>query len=91
MAAGFSVDRSQLDARAGETARNLLSALADVDKIKRWLDDHPGYDPASYLVESFGYSSEDAYLLHSVFSDLSAIRLSHSDALDRARKLTGLA
>lgn len=89
MAVGFVVDKGTLDSRVGEAARNLTVTLASIRKIKLWLDDHPGYDATSHLV-SLGYTEDEAYLLHDVFTKLDAIRTDSSDGLALARKLTGL-
>lgn len=89
MTVGFVVDKGSLDSRVGEAARNLAVTLASIRKIKLWLDDNPGYDATSDLV-ALGYTEDEAYLLHTVFTQLDEIRTTHADALALARKLTGL-
>src|SRR5690606_11043537 len=88
--AGFQVTPELLNARAGEAAQLLSRALGRVEQLKLWLDDHPGYVAESFLVTEFGLTSQEAYLLHSVFADLATIRTTHAAALALARKLTGL-
>ena len=90
MAIGTEVSKGTLDVRLGEAALALRGALEKVERLKLWLDDHPGYDAQSFLVAQFGLSEDEAYLLHDVFGQLDTIRTTHADALATARKLTGL-
>lgn len=89
MTVGYDVSKGQLDIRVGEAAVDLRRALDKVERIKLYLDDHPGYDATSDLV-GLGYTEDEAYLLQDVFMKLDTIRTTHADALATARKLTGL-
>lgn len=89
MAIGTTVTKGTVDVRVSEAAVALRGALERVERLKLWLDDHPGYDATSDLV-GLGYTEDEAYLLHDVFTKLDAIRTTHSDGLALARKLTGL-
>jgi hypothetical protein len=90
MTVGATVSKGLLDTRVSEASRALLSALHLVARVDDWLKDHPGYDISSELVADFGYTPDEAYLLQDTFTMLAGIRETHADALDNARKLTGL-
>jgi hypothetical protein len=89
MSVGTEVTKGTVDTRAGEAALALRQALEKVERLKLWLDDHPGYDAQSHLV-TLGYSEDEAYLLHDTFSQLDTIRTTSSAALALSRKFTGL-
>jgi len=90
MAVGFEVSKGLIDMRSGEAGRALLRAFELARTLKVWLDDHPGYDAVSALVTEYGYTEDEAYLLHSVFTEMDALRTAHDGAFANLRKLTGL-
>lgn len=90
MAVGFEVSKGLIDVRSGEAGRALLRAFELARTLKVWLDDHPGFDAQAVLVAEFGYTEDEAYLLHSVFTELNDLRTTNQGTFSKLRKLTGL-
>ena len=87
---GFEVSKGLIDVRSGEAGRALLRAFELARTLKVWLDDHPGFDAQAVLVTEFGYTEDEAYLLHSVFTELNDLRTANQGTFSKLRKLTGL-
>jgi hypothetical protein len=89
MAVGFDVSKATLDQKAAQAVIAVRSAFDKVENVAKWLANHPsdGTDP---LVELFGYTVDEAYVLRVFFETLDSVRVVNSSTFDLGRKLTGL-
>lgn len=87
---GYYVDQNSLNGRAGQTALELRNAFGRVESVSAFLANKPivsGVDP---LVESFGYTADEAYALRHFFESMNQIRLDNAALFNIGRKMTGL-
>jgi hypothetical protein len=71
MSAGAQITKAEIDAAAYQISRAVFADLANVQKLKAFLD---GYSSAN-LVTNWGYTSGDADILKSAFTDLGDLAL----------------
>lgn len=72
--AGYDVSRALIDQKAAEAVAAMRETLERVRTLRAFLVDHPGYDDTSLLVTQYGYTPDEAYLLHATFQELDTAR-----------------
>lgn len=87
---GYEVSKGTLDMKAANTVLNLRSAFEQVENIAKWLVAHPSDGTNDPLVDSFGYSTDEAYALRFFFETFDAVRTDNAGVFDVGRKMTGL-
>lgn len=94
MAVGFPTDKPNIDGRVGHLAVTVCDSLAEVSRIKAWLD---GRTDAELI--ALGYTQPEVTALKSAFTDLDklskiatgqATQAEANDFFFWARHLTGL-
>ena len=89
--AGIEVSRQGIDSKVGDALLQLRQALDKSYSINKFFVNNPvsvaGVDP---LVEVYGYTVDEAYLLRLVFEGIAEIKDNSSTLEENARKLTGL-
>jgi len=88
---GNEVSVYTLNNTVASAAINLREAFDKIETIAKWLENHPndgGNDP---LVNQFGYSADEAYVLRVYFETLNTVRINNEATFELGRKMTGLA
>lgn len=90
MGIGLAVDKQILDQRAAQAVLEMRSALDKTEAIAKWLANHPVVEAVDPLIEVFGYTADEAYILRLYFESVDAIRTNNTNLIDTGRKMTGL-
>lgn len=94
MAAGFPIDKQQIDAKVGQVVLNLREACEDARAFKVWLDEQ-----TDEVLLGYGYTEADVTLVRAAVAALDklariAVAQETQPAADdfffHARRLTGL-
>jgi len=88
--AGISVTKDTLDFQAGETVVALRDAYVLVQRMAAFISDQQATEDSDPLVDTYGYTKDEAYMLRMVFENLDASYEDIADVMQIARKLTGL-
>lgn len=87
--AGIEVTRAVMDVRLGEAGLSVRGAFDKVEHIFDFLQNNPNgaTDP---LVDTYGYTTDEAYLIRVTFENLMALKNNNSSVFANLSKLTGL-
>lgn len=88
--AGLAVSREAIDTKTGQTVLTLRAAFDQVKNISQFLANNPNDGTNDPLIDTYGYTIDEAYMIRLVFQDLEAIRTNNASTFDIASKLTGL-
>jgi hypothetical protein len=90
MALGYNVDKGTLDMKAASTVLQLRQAFDNVEAIAAWLANHPDGGSNDPLLNDFGYSADEAYVLRNFFETMENVRTANASTFETGRKMTGL-
>jgi len=90
MGLGLEVSKPVLDMKAAQAVLELRSALDKHEAIAAWLANHPVIDAKDPLIEDFGYTADEAYVLRFYFEGVDGIRSANPNLISTGRKMTGL-
>ena len=90
MGLGLEVSKPVLDMKAAQAVLQLRAALDAHETVAAWLGNHPVVEAVDPLIEEFGYTADEAYVLRFYFEGVDQIRTANPNLISTGRKMTGL-
>lgn len=87
---GVDVSQYTINAKASDAVMSLRLAFDKVETFSKWLALNPNTPETDPLVEKFGFTVDEAYLLRLFFQNFETVRLETAAQLEIGRNMTGL-
>jgi hypothetical protein len=87
---GYEVNQDILNAKCADAVIKLRSAFDGIENIAKWLANNPSDGTNDPLVNEFGYTADEAYVIRIFFETFDSVRTANTSTFDIGRKMTGL-